>query len=125
MTANPDDPRPRVAIGHIGPHLVPDLAAGTRFYVALGCRLIAELETLSVLELRGGTHLVLREGEAAGGKAGFDIMVDDVDATREQYAELGFAPTPIERGTIHDHFTLQDPAGSTLTITSSHAQGPV
>ncbi len=125
MSTQSDDTRPVVAIGHVGPHLVDDLAEATRFYVALGCRLIAELETLTVLELRGGTHLVLRAGERRGGKAGFDIMVDDLDATHSQYAGLGFAPTPIQRGTIHDHFTVQDPAGWTLTITSSHAQGPV
>ena len=78
------DKRPVLAIGHIGPHVVDDLATATAFYTRLGCRLVAGLETLTVLEVRGGTHLVLRAGEAsAGERASFDLMVDDIDAAYE------------------------------------------
>ena len=38
-------------------------------------------EHVVVLELRGGTHLVLVPGTPATGDAPFDLMVDDLDAT--------------------------------------------
>ena len=43
-----------------------------------------------VLELRGGTHLVLTPGEQlASGPAYFDLMVDDLDAAHEECKALG------------------------------------
>lgn len=126
MTGKSDDPRPAVAIGHVGPHTVGDLAAATAFYVKLGCRLVAELESLTVLELRGGTHIILRRGEPRSGeRASFDLMVDDLDATHADFSACELHPTSIVRGKIHDHFTVTDPAGWVVTITSSHAVGPV
>jgi hypothetical protein len=47
-----------------------------------------------VLELRGGTHVVVRQTEqppAPGTGAPFDLMVDDVDATHRDYALKGLA----------------------------------
>jgi len=126
MTSRDSEGRPAVSIGHIGPHVVGDLRAASEFYVKLGCRVVAELETLTVLELRGGTHIVLRAGEhSGGGRASFDLMVDDIDAAHKSFSEMELSPTPIVRGKIHDHFTVTDPAGWVVTINSSHAVGPV
>ena len=86
-----DDGRPPVAIGHVR-HLVRDVGVSTEYLVKLGLRLIHQSDTFAVLELRGGTHLVLRPAEEAidpGAKAPFDLMVDDVEAAREAYARLG------------------------------------
>lgn len=126
MAEHNRDARPPVSIGHIGPHWVDDLTLATRFYTKLGCRLVAQMDTLTVLELRGGTHIVLKAGDPkGGGNASFDLMVDDLDATHARFAEMELGPTSIERGKIHDHFTVTDPAGWVVTITSSHAMGPV
>ena len=120
------DPRPPVWIGHVGPHVVPDIEAAVGFYETIGMRTVARPEKMAIMELRGGTHLIVREGD--GGEAGsapFDLMVDDVDATHATYGDAGLAPSGISRGTIHDSFTVTDPGGWVVTINSSHAIGPV
>ena len=79
-----------------------------------------------MLELRGGTHVVVRQaGEppAPGTGAPFDLMVDDVDATHRDYAEKGLSPSPIRRGRIHDSFDVAGPDGWAFTVNSSHASG--
>ena len=78
-----------------------------------------------MLELRGGTHVVVRQGERPrpGAGAPFDLMVDDVDATHRDYAAKGLSPSPISRGRIHDSFQVAGPDGWAFTINSSHASG--
>ena len=101
-----------------------DIAASADFYISLGMREVERNERVAVLELRGGTHLVVAEGEPADA-ARFDLMVDDIDATHEAWTALGYAPTDIERGRIHDVFTVADPAGTVVTVNSSHVVGIV
>ena len=50
-------------------------------------------------------------------------MVDNVDATHKDYAARGMEPSEMERGRIHDSFTVSGPDGYEITITSSHASG--
>ena len=116
------DDRPPVWVGHI--HLPsPDVAASTAFLRSLGMRPIFETDGVGVLELRGGTHLVVRPGDEAPGElAEFDLMVEDLDATHRQLGELGCAPTAIERGRIHDEFQVTDPAsGRVIRFRSDHS----
>lgn len=115
--------RPPVAIGHVSLR-VTDVPQATEYFVRLGLRLIHQSPTFTVLELRGGTHLVLRVAEAAipnGTKAPFDLMVDDVIEARQQYGEAGMNPSEIETGTVHRWFTIVGPDGYEITIASSHA----
>lgn len=121
------DPRPGVAIGHIGPHPVTDLDATVRFFEHLGTRTVAVMSHMAILELRGGTHLIVRAVEQVepGARASFDLMVDDIDATHAVLDAAGLRPTPVERGGIHSSFTVIDPSGTAVPITSSHAMGPV
>lgn len=115
-----DDPRPRVWVGHVTLP-TPDIPATRDFMQTLGMRAIADGEDFAVLELRGGTHLVLLPAdERASGDAGFDLMVDDLDATHAQLGARGLEPSPIERGRIHDSFTVAAPSGHILTFNSSH-----
>ena len=96
------------------------------FFVKIGLRLITQSEQLAVLELRGGTHLVLRtssEAIAPGINAPFDLMVDDVFATRDTFRNWGLTVSEIEAGRIHTSFTLTAPDGYLLTLTSSHTGG--
>ena len=122
---SPKDQRPPVAIGHVRLS-VSDVGAASRWLEMVGLRPIVTREELAVLELRGGTHVVVRHAEAPpmpGTAAPFDLMVDDVDAAHQDYAEKGLAPSPISRGRIHDSFTVAGPDGWAFTVNSSHASG--
>lgn len=116
------DERPPVAVGHVR---LPcsDVAEAARWLENVGLRPIVTMADLAVLELRGGTHVVVRKAEppAPGAAAPFDLMVDDVDAAHRDYAEKGLSPTPLQRGRIHDSFQVAGPSGWLFTINSSHA----
>ncbi|MFI4948700.1 MAG: VOC family protein [Alphaproteobacteria bacterium] len=121
----PSDQRPPVAVGHVRLP-VKDVGAAARWLEVVGLRPIVTREELAVLELRGGTHVVVRHAEAPpapGTSAPFDLMVDDVDAAHRDYALKGLAPSPISRGRIHDSFTVAGPDGWAFTVNSSHASG--
>jgi hypothetical protein len=119
------DQRPPVAVGHVR---LPcgDVATAARWLENVGLRPIVQMADLAVLELRGGTHVVVRKTEplpAPGTAAPFDLMVDDVDATHRDYAEKGLSPSEISRGRIHDSFTVAGPSGWLFTVNSTHASG--
>ena len=115
------DERPPVWVGHI--HLnTPDVPASCAFLTKLGMRPIFEGDGIGVLELRGGTHIVVRPGEAVQGeRAEFDLMVEDLDATHGELVAKGVAPTEIERGKIHDEFDVTDPSGFVIRFRSDHS----
>ena len=56
-------------------------------------------------------------------KAPFDLMVDDIDSARKEYGNAGMEPSAIDKGKIHNWFTIIDPSGYEITVTSSHAGG--
>ena len=99
-TSDPNigDQRPPVAVGHVR---LPcsDVATATHWLEMAGLRPIVTMDELAVLELRGGTHVVVRKTEppADGTAAPFDLMVDDIDATHRDYAAKGLSPSPISR----------------------------
>ena len=117
------DERPRLAVGHVSLD-VDDVDGACAFFVRHGMRDVFRSEEVGVLELRGGTHLVLRRVETAieaGRAAPFDLMVDDVDRAREEFTSAGVAATGITRGRIHDTFHIEGPSGYRIAVTSSHA----
>jgi hypothetical protein len=119
------DQRPPVAVGHVR---LPcsDVAAAASWLETAGLRPIVQMDDLAVLELRGGTHVVVRKTEppsAPGTAAPFDLMVDDIDAAHRDYAGKGLSPSEISRGRIHDSFTVAGPSGWLFTVNSSHASG--
>ena len=119
------DQRPPVAVGHVRLNVV-DVGAAARWLEAVGLRPIVTRDELAVLELRGGTHVVVRQTDQPpepGAGAPFDLMVDDIDATHRKFAERGLSPSPIQRGRIHDSFEIAGPDGWTFTVNSSHASG--
>jgi catechol 2,3-dioxygenase-like lactoylglutathione lyase family enzyme len=117
---SPKDERPQVWVGHITLP-TPDIPTARDFMVELGMRRIADGDDFAILELRGGTHLVLTPSEdPASGSADFDLMVDDLDATHEQLQVRGLAPSEIQPGRIHRSFTIGAPSGHTITFNSSH-----
>lgn len=121
-SSNQPDDRPRFGIGHVA---MPagDVDRLTEFYAAIGMRLVVNMGRMSILELRGGTHLVLGAGSA--GTTTLDLIVDDIDSTQAILRDAGADPSPIQRGNPHDRFTATDPEGNTLVVNSNHAIGPV
>ena len=116
------DQLPRFGIGHVS-MTAADVGFLARFYESIGMRLVVDMGRMAILELRGGTHLVVVSGES--GAATLDLIVDDVDRTRAILEAAGADPTPIVRGNPHDRFTATDPEGNRLVINSNHAIGPV
>ena len=117
------DDRPPVAIGHvrIETNKVPDTID---FFLKLGLRHIFRNEKFGVLELRGGTHLVVSKRVKPvrkGTKAPFDIMVDDIEGAHVNYGKKGFELSDITTGSIHSSFFIRSPSGHKLKINSSHA----
>ena len=114
------DPRPPVWIGHVLMK-TPDILESKKLMIALGMRPIADGDGFAVLELRGGTHLVLLPAEEKlSGQAPFDLMVESLDETHTDLAARGLSPSEISRGDIHDSFTIRDPSGLDITFNSTH-----
>jgi hypothetical protein len=123
--ANTIDKRPPVAVGHVCLP-VKNVLTTSAFLQEIGLRKIFEKDTFAVLELRGGTHLILeksRKHTKPGTEAPVDFMVDDVKEARLNYAQMGMKPTRIKSGTIHSSFFIPGPDGWSFKITSSHAGG--
>ena len=123
--ANTIDKRPPVAVGHVCLP-VKNVLTTSAFLQQLGLRKIFEKDTFAVLELRGGTHLVLeksRKRTKSGTQAPVDFMVDDVKQARSKYAKMGMKPMRIKSGTIHSSFFIPGPDGWSFKITSSHTSG--
>lgn len=118
------DQRPPVWVGHIV--LETDrLVESEEFMRKIGMRSVVQRPNVAVLELRGGTHLVLiaKEGAVAG-EAPFDLMVDDLEATHQRFIELGLQPTPIgPASSNHERFSVREPGGHVITFMSNHVSG--
>ena len=118
-SSNPD-PRPAVWIGHVTLS-TPEIEKTSDFLVRIGMRPIEQLENVAIFELRGGTHLVLLQSDdAKAAPAGFDLMVDDIDATRNRFREQGIAMSDLQENEIHRSFTVTSPAGHEICFNSSH-----
>ena len=137
--------RPEVAIGHLVMH-VADAVKSAEFYEKLGLRIAEKEPRFSLVELRGGTHILFSDKEAdwadvpasrIGAKAperkeDFELMIGgpsraDLQVYWENLKERGLAPEPIENDTYQGHYVFQidDPDGNTITVYTSHAVGPV
>ena len=116
--------RPHVWVGHVllETDRLPETA---EFMRKLGLRPILQRPEVAVLELRGGTHLVLiTRREVTAGNAPFDLMVEDLSETHKRFTELGLAPTAIEKvSPEHEGFTVQEPAGHVIMFYSNHVSG--
>lgn len=112
--------RPPVWVGHIALG-TPDLEGTCRFMLELGMREIVHGDQIAVLELRGGTHLILLPSEGAeSGPAPFDLMVEDLAATHRDLEAKGLEPSSIAKKEFHTSFTVRSPSGHLITFNSSH-----
>jgi catechol 2,3-dioxygenase-like lactoylglutathione lyase family enzyme len=121
--------KPQVAIGHIT-LTVSDIDASHQFYVDAGLRSFAKDKEISILEMAGGTHLILfpRGGPGPEGAASLDLMIagrtlETLSAYRDNLIAKGVAASPIpeEKYFGHYRFTATDPDGHPITVFTSHA----
>jgi len=104
---------------------VADIDRSATFWRVIGMREIERNKHVAVMELCGGTHLVLVPGKVTAGDAPFDLMVEDLQEVHQRWSERGLAVSPISHDRIHDSFTVTDPDGHDVTVNSSHVVGEV
>jgi catechol-2,3-dioxygenase len=122
---------------------VADLKSSCQFYANLGIPPFAIEEKVAIIELRGGTHLLLLEVDqlAAEGVAQsltgqfhkrfseqFDLMikakgVNELKKYRSELISRGIAAGEIPDETFFGHhlFCIKDPDGNGVTIYTSHS----
>ena len=122
---------PAVGIGHVVLS-VRDVEASSRFYTGLGLNPFEAGGGLAILELRGGTHLILlprKEGEDIAPTAQrVDLMISgkgrkELDAYRAAVVARGMEPSPIPDESLYGHymFRLRDPDGNEVVVATSHS----
>ncbi len=140
--------RPEVAIGHIVMH-VSDAVKSAEFYSKLGLRIVVKEPGVSLVELLGGTHILLTDDETGwkylpasrigaklpdrkeDWKEDFELMIagksrHDLEAYRERLINKGLVPGRIDDASYGHHvFQIDDPDENRITVYSSHAVGPV
>jgi catechol 2,3-dioxygenase-like lactoylglutathione lyase family enzyme len=122
------DDEPTIAVGHLSLR-VTDVHRSAAFYLSLGMREHhPRSDGLAILELRGGTHLLLFRSRTKPRPKGlpFDFIVDDLVGLQERLRAAGHPAGPIvkvDRFSPHRTFTCKDPDGHGLTFTSDH-DGP-
>src|ERR1700689_5146688 len=131
-----------LAVGHLV-FKVADLRSSCQFYSNLGIPPFAIDEKIAIIELRGGTHLLLLEdhqltgaevAESVTGKfhnrfsEKFDLMIkgkglNELKKYRLDLISRGIAAGEIPDETFFGHhlFCIKDPDGNGITIYTSHA----
>jgi catechol 2,3-dioxygenase-like lactoylglutathione lyase family enzyme len=112
-------------VGHVV-LAVRDVAKTKQFLLALGLRDAEPAAPVGVVELRGGTHILVlprSDDVAPGTRAPFDLMVDDLDAFRARLEGLGIPPAAVQTNPSHRFFLLREPGGHDIAVSSSHATG--
>lgn len=117
------DGRPSAAVAHVT-LTVRDVDRCAAFWLDLGLRAVWRGPAMAIVELRGGTHLLLFAAgdEPPSATIGFDLMVDDVAAVRAAALARGVRATePVhDARSGHTSFELTDPEGRQVSICSSH-----
>jgi catechol 2,3-dioxygenase-like lactoylglutathione lyase family enzyme len=140
---NPDrhNNLPAATFGHFVMK-VNDIDISYQFYTKLGLRPFGIFPDLAIIELRGGTHiLLLRENDELpfslssshlGQRGAFfnerlDLMIDgksrnDLELYRTHLMEKGLSVDAIAQDQFfgHDYFQLLDPDGNGITVYTSH-----
>ena len=133
---------PELAVAHLV-FKVADLKISCQFYSNLGLPpfAILEDEKAAIVELRGGTHLLLLEGDQLADMAEsvtgqfhkrlseqFDLMIKGKGLNELKKYRLDLISRGIAAGEIPDEmfyghhlFCIKDPDGNGITIYTSHA----
>ncbi len=122
---------------------VADLKRSCQFYSNLGIPPFAIDGKIALIELRGGTHLLLLEVDQLAGEGlaesvtgqfhqrfseQFDLMIKGKDLSELEHYRLELISRGIAAGEIPDEtffghhlFCIKDPDGNGITIYTSHA----
>ena len=122
---------------------VADLKSSCQFYSKLGLPPFATDEKVAIIELRGGTHLLLLSVDEPAGEdvaesvtgqfhkrfsEQFDLMIegkslDELKKYRSALISRGIAAGEIPDESFFGHylFCIKDPDGNGITIYTSHA----
>jgi len=122
---------------------VADLKSSCQFYSNLGIPPFFTDEEAAIIELRGGTHLILLSADSMAGEGiaegltgqfhkrfseQFDLMIegkglDELKKYRSELISRGIAAGEIPDETFFGHylFCIKDPDGNGITIYTSHA----
>jgi catechol 2,3-dioxygenase-like lactoylglutathione lyase family enzyme len=136
-----DDSLPAAALAHFVMK-VQNIEASHQVYVGLGLRALDTFPGLAIVELRGGTHLLLfqkdddqsrtLQNSHVGQRPDFgsekiDLMIAghkkaDLKLYRTRLIDKGYSPSFIaERGLYgHHYFSMQDPDGNGVSFYTSH-----
>ena len=131
-----------LAVGHLA-FKVADLKSSCQFYANLGIPPFAIEEKVAIIELRGGTHLLLLEVDQQAGEdvaesltgqfhkrfsERFDLMIkgkglNELKKYRLELIRRGIAAGEIPDELFFGHhlFCIKDPDGNGITIYTSHA----
>ena len=134
---------PAAAFGHFVMK-VNDIKISYQFYTQLGLRPFGIHPDLAVIELRGGTHILLFNkndelpfslSSSHLGQRGasfserLDLMIDsqsrsDLELYRTTLIEKGLSVDEIAQDQFfgHDYFQLADPDGNGITVYTSHTE---
>ena len=119
------DKRPDIWIGHIY-RKVKNVAETTEFYAKLEMRSLLKRESMAILELRGGTHLLLFKDSPRNKwivQQEFDLMVKNVRAAHAQLKKLKLKVSPLKKDRYHLCFYVTDPDGARILVSSDHTGG--
>src|SRR6201998_1663970 len=133
---------PALAVAHLV-FKVADLKSSCQFYSNLGLPPFFIEEKVAIIELRGGTHLILLSVDSMAGEGvaesltgqfhkrfseQFDLMIegkglDELKKYRLELLSRGIAAGEISDETFFGHhlFCIKDPDGNGITIYTSHA----
>ena len=133
---------PELAVAHLV-FKVADLNSSCQFYSNLGIPPFAIDEKVAIIELRGGTHLLLLEVDQLAGEdvaesvtgqfhkrfsEQFDLMIkgkglNELKKYRLDLINRGIAAGEIPDETFFGHhlFCIKDPDGNGITIYTSHS----
>jgi catechol-2,3-dioxygenase len=133
---------PELAVAHLV-FKVADLKSSCQFYSNLGIPPFAIDEEVAIIELRGGTHLLLLEVNQLAGEdvaqsltgqfykrfsEQFDLMIkgkglNELKKYRLELISRGITAGEIPDETFFGHhlFCIKDPDGNGITIYTSHA----
>ncbi len=141
------DSSPAAALGHFVMK-VANLGVSYQFYADLGLREIERFPDLAIIELRGGTRILLFPANGTPGvpltsshlgqRAAFfnehlDLMINgktrgELEAYRAILLKSGIAAGEIAQENFfgHDYFQVADPDGHGITVYTSHVgESPV
>ena len=122
-----EDNRPEVAVGHVRLH-TGDIDKCREFYALLGMRECMAWDGMAILELRGGTHLLLIETDDEMQHVLdpiFDLLVDDVESYKSRLDAAGCDTSAVtfHQRIGHYRFSVVDPDGRRVVVHSDHTQG--